>query len=133
MAKNIIALNGSASTSMTLYTVPTGRVAKVVVNQFNKPYDGQYYGPALYVGNLQYGVGPISYSQLFYVSSLSNTTATAIGDDCIAFGGGSGVSSGGSPFLVLPRTTYLPAGSPVYLSGANSLATMYNILIVEEY
>lgn len=130
MAKNIIALNGSSIGAMTLYTVPTGRVSKVVVNYFSTAWDGTYGSPTLIVGSsMTYGSSTSAHIPLFFTS----ISGVDIGENHIAFGGSNGTSAS-APVAVLPKTMYLPAGATIILSGGSGIfASKYNLLVVEEY
>ena len=117
MAREIKYFTGNAAG--TVYTVPAGRTAKVIVNYIDTQSD---FGSTFLIGGrlafptgLQYGVG--------FVPDLSSTSALSPGVN-------QGIANSASQPYVVNTIWYLGAGSNVGSSGG---IVPYSFMAIEEF
>lgn len=144
MAKEIKLLSGSyasATTASTIYTVPSGRLAKVTCNYFvgTATFTGAYPVLTANDGIWFSGVSGNGINNCFPVNLISATNSEihmedgfclgATGGSPVVYQGNSGVVANTTGLVSVHRSMYLPGNATITVFGKVN----YSFLIVEEY
>lgn len=129
MAKQVKVFNGASSTSMTIYTVPTGRVAKVVVVSVSLTSIA-----TLTIGGEGVGItSPGVYSNYNMPLLQPAAVAVASGNQLVVDQNMRVASFNGVAYLQRD-VYYLNAGQTIQVTTAGSSAhASWSFLVVEEY
>lgn len=135
MAKQVKVFNGDTTTSMTIYTVPVGRVAKVVAEKVVLS-GGTYASASMSVGG-QYAGSAQSYGN--YVMPMAQPVPVAVASGSqLVFDQNMRMASisnaGYAPAVSLQNNAYyLNAGQTIQVTLGDSSNASWSFLVIEEY
>ena len=122
MATTYTRYTGGSYTTAAIYTVPTGKVAKVIVNQFRI-----WSGNAIYIGDYrrENNTGQQLYS--WYASGTAGTSVPVY-DIPGMLTARSSNSSFNTPTMAIKDTHILLAGQTVYFDSGNSQEITFTVI-----
>lgn len=135
MARQVKVFNGAAdNTSLTIYTVPAGRVAKVVAAAINLA-GGQYGVTTMRIAGEDIAYTPNGYNGYYQMPSPAILSVSVPAGNQLVIGRNMSVALLNGTTASLCRSTYyLTAGQTIQATmGYQNCSASWSFLVIEEY